>query len=57
MLPLCRDQKIAVIPYSPMAKGLLTRKPAKERDETPHPILGYSKKKLKLGYFLFKAKP
>ena len=34
MLPLCHDQKIAVIPYSPVAKGLLTRKPSKERDET-----------------------
>lgn len=27
MLPLCRDQGIAVIPYSPVAKGLLTRRP------------------------------
>jgi aryl-alcohol dehydrogenase-like predicted oxidoreductase len=34
MLPLCRDQRIAVIPYSPVAKGLLTRKPSKERNET-----------------------
>ncbi len=34
MLPLCLDQKIAVIPYSPVAKGLLTRKPNKERNET-----------------------
>ena len=34
MLPLCQDQKIAVIPYSPVAKGLLTRKPNKERNET-----------------------
>ncbi|MNI57372.1 L-glyceraldehyde 3-phosphate reductase [compost metagenome] len=25
MLPLCTDQKIAVIPYSPYAKGRLTR--------------------------------
>jgi aryl-alcohol dehydrogenase-like predicted oxidoreductase len=24
MLPLCRDQKIAVIPWSPLARGLLT---------------------------------
>jgi aryl-alcohol dehydrogenase-like predicted oxidoreductase len=29
MLPLCRDQKIAVIPWSPLARGVLTRK----RDE------------------------
>ena len=28
------DQKIAVIPYSPVAKGLLTRKPSKEQIET-----------------------
>jgi 1-deoxyxylulose-5-phosphate synthase len=34
MLKLCQDQKIAVIPYSPVAKGLLTRKPNKERNET-----------------------
>jgi aryl-alcohol dehydrogenase-like predicted oxidoreductase len=34
MLPLCADQKVAVIPYSPLAKGLLTRKPSKERNET-----------------------
>ena len=34
MLRLCAAQKIAVIPYSPVAKGLLTRKPNKERNET-----------------------
>jgi aryl-alcohol dehydrogenase-like predicted oxidoreductase len=34
MLPLCRDQQIAVIPWSPMARGLLTRKPSLERNET-----------------------
>ncbi len=34
MLPLCRDQKVAVIPWSPLARGLLTRKPSKERNET-----------------------
>jgi aryl-alcohol dehydrogenase-like predicted oxidoreductase len=34
MLPLCRDQKIAVIPWSPLARGLLTRQLSKERDET-----------------------
>ena len=32
MLPLCQDQKIAVIPWSPLARGLLTRKPV-ERTE------------------------
>jgi 1-deoxyxylulose-5-phosphate synthase len=34
MLPLCLDQKIAVIPYAPVAKGMLTRKPNRERNET-----------------------
>jgi aryl-alcohol dehydrogenase-like predicted oxidoreductase len=34
MLPLCQDQKISVIPWSPLARGLLTRKPSKERNET-----------------------
>lgn len=34
MLKLCQDQKIGVIPYSPVAKGLLARKPNKERNET-----------------------
>ena len=27
MLPLCQDQKIAVIPFSPLARGWLTRQP------------------------------
>jgi aryl-alcohol dehydrogenase-like predicted oxidoreductase len=34
MLPLCQDQTIAVIPWSPLARGLLTRMPSKERNET-----------------------
>jgi len=34
MLPLCQDQKIAVIPWAPLAKGRLARKPSKEQDET-----------------------
>jgi aryl-alcohol dehydrogenase-like predicted oxidoreductase len=34
MLPLCQDQKVAVIPWSPLAKGRLTRKPSKEQNET-----------------------
>ncbi len=34
MLPLCLDQKIAVIPWSPLGRGLLTRKPTKERNQT-----------------------
>jgi 1-deoxyxylulose-5-phosphate synthase len=34
MLPLCQDQKIAVIPWSPLARGLLTGNRSKERNET-----------------------
>jgi aryl-alcohol dehydrogenase-like predicted oxidoreductase len=34
MMPLCLDQKIAVIPWSPLARGLLTGNRTKERNET-----------------------
>ncbi len=34
MIPLCIDQKIAVIPWSPMARGLLTGNRTVERNET-----------------------
>ncbi len=34
MLPLCQDQHIAVIPFSPLARGWLTRKLSKEQNET-----------------------
>jgi aryl-alcohol dehydrogenase-like predicted oxidoreductase len=34
MLRLCADQGIGVIPYSPLAKGLLGRKPNPARDDT-----------------------
>ncbi len=34
MLQLCQDQRIAVIPWSPLAKGRLARKPSKEQNET-----------------------
>ena len=34
MLPLCRDQNIAVIPWSPLARGLLADKRVKEGNET-----------------------
>ena len=34
MLPLCQDQKIAVIPFSPLARGVLARKPSRQRNET-----------------------
>ena len=31
MLPLCREEKIGVIPYSPLASGRLTRDRSSER--------------------------
>ena len=34
MLPLCQDQKIGVIPWSPLARGLLTGKRVKDGGET-----------------------
>ncbi len=34
MIPLCQDQKIAIIPWSPLARGLLTGNRGKERNET-----------------------
>ena len=34
MLPLCQDQKIAVIPFSPLARGWLTRKSTQEQNKT-----------------------
>jgi aryl-alcohol dehydrogenase-like predicted oxidoreductase len=34
MLPLCQDQKIAVIPWSPLGRGLLARKPEEGRYAT-----------------------
>lgn len=34
MIPFCEDQKIAVIPWSPLARGLLTGKRTKDRNET-----------------------
>ena len=34
MLPLCQDQKIGVIPWSPLARGLLTGKRVRDGGET-----------------------
>ena len=34
MLKLCEDQKIAVIPFSPLARGVLARKPSQEQNDT-----------------------
>jgi aryl-alcohol dehydrogenase-like predicted oxidoreductase len=33
LLPLCQDQGIGVIPFSPLARGVLARKPAKAQQE------------------------
>jgi aryl-alcohol dehydrogenase-like predicted oxidoreductase len=34
LLPLCQDQGVGVIPFSPLARGVLAREPSKEREET-----------------------
>jgi len=34
MLPFCQDQGVGVIPFSPLARGVLARKPAKGQEET-----------------------
>ncbi len=34
MFSLCQDQKIGVIPFSPLARGRLARKPSREQNET-----------------------
>ena len=34
MMPLCADQNIAVIPWSPLAKGNLARKPSQEKADS-----------------------
>jgi aryl-alcohol dehydrogenase-like predicted oxidoreductase len=44
MLPLCREEKIGVIPYSPLASGRLTR----DRGETTHRSENRSSSKKKI---------
>lgn len=34
MMPLCQDRNIAVIPWSPLGRGLLAHKPSKDQKET-----------------------
>jgi aryl-alcohol dehydrogenase-like predicted oxidoreductase len=34
LLPFCQDQGVGVIPFSPLARGVLARKPSKEQAET-----------------------
>jgi len=36
MIPLCRDQQISVIPFSPYARGWLARKPTEETLRSQH---------------------
>ena len=34
MIPFCQDQGVGVIPFSPLARGVLARKPAQGQEET-----------------------
>ncbi len=34
LLPFCQDQGVGIIPFSPLARGVLARKPSKEQEET-----------------------
>jgi len=34
MIPFCQDQDVGMIPFSPLARGVLARKPAKGQEET-----------------------
>jgi 1-deoxyxylulose-5-phosphate synthase len=34
MIPLCQDQGVGVIPFSPLARGVLARKPVKGQEES-----------------------
>jgi len=34
LLPFCQDQGVGVIPFSPLARGVLARKPAEDQNET-----------------------
>ena len=41
MIPLCRDQGVGLLPWSPLARGFLVRRPTTSRGSTP--IVGASK--------------
>lgn len=49
MIPLCRDQQIALIPYSPLARGFLTGK--YKRGETPERVRYKSDQHLRERFF------
>jgi 1-deoxyxylulose-5-phosphate synthase len=34
MIPFCQDQRVGVIPFSPLARGVLARKPSKEQNDS-----------------------
>jgi aryl-alcohol dehydrogenase-like predicted oxidoreductase len=40
MFPLCKDQKIAIIPWSPLARGVLTRKKGDETERAKTDAFG-----------------
>lgn len=42
MVPLCIDQQIGLLPWSPLAKGRLTREPGTETKRSNHDIIGKS---------------
>jgi len=50
MIPLCRDQQIALIPYSPLARGFLTGK--YKKSETPDSVRYKSDPILREQFFL-----
>lgn len=43
MMPLCEDQGVGVIPFSPLARGLLARKPEKKEDTARYKEDGLAK--------------
>ena len=43
MIPLCADQGVGVIPFSPLARGLLARKPEKKEDTARYQSDGLAK--------------
>jgi aryl-alcohol dehydrogenase-like predicted oxidoreductase len=47
MMPLCEDQGIGVIPFSPLARGVLTRVPEKIDDTTRYQSDGLAKSRYK----------
>jgi aryl-alcohol dehydrogenase-like predicted oxidoreductase len=40
MIPLCIDQKVGLIPWSPLAKGRLTREPGTQTNRSNYDVFG-----------------